>query len=114
MTKRLLAAAISVLFFAGLTFAAGTHAQKAKAQTLSGVITDSHCGANGHMGPAAECVKKCVSMGAKYALAVGKKVYVIEPQAMAATHPGGSHVVVKGTVEGMTIHATSIEAAKTK
>lgn len=113
MTKRLLAAAISVLFFVGLTFAAGTHAQKSKEMTLSGVITDTHCGTKGHMGSAAECVKKCVSMGAKYALASNGKVYVIEPQSMAAKHPGGSQVVVKGTVEGMTIHATSIEAAKT-
>jgi len=113
MTKRLLAAAITVLFFAGLTFAAGSNSQKtAKVQTLSGVITDTHCGAKGHMGPADECVKKCVSMGAKYALAVGKEVYVIDPQSMVAEHAGGSHVTVKGTVEGMTIHATSITAAK--
>jgi hypothetical protein len=113
MTKRLLAAAITVLFFAGLTFAAGSNSQKtAKVQTLSGVITDTHCGAKGHMGPAAECVKGCVSHGAKYALAVGKKVYVIEPQSMAAEHPGGSRVTVKGTVEDMTIHATSITAVK--
>ena len=111
MTKRLLTAAIAVFFVAGLSFAAGTTAQKAKVQTLTGVITDTHCGAKGHMGSADECVKKCISMGAKYALAVGKKVYVIDPQEMAAKHPGGAEVRVKGTVEGDTIHATSIESA---
>lgn len=113
MTKRLLTAAIAVLFFAGLGFAAGNNAQKtAKAQTLTGVITDTHCGAKGHMGPAAECVAGCIKHGAKYALASKGKVYVIDPQEMAAEHPGGSSVRVKGTVEGDTIHATSIVALK--
>ncbi|MDE3135354.1 MAG: hypothetical protein KGL59_02165 [Acidobacteriota bacterium] len=112
MTKRLLAAAIAVFFVAGLSFAAGNKAQKAKMETLTGVITDTHCGANGHMGSADACVKKCIGMGAKYALAVGKKVYVLDPQEMAAEHPGGAEVRVKGTVEGDTIHASSIAAVK--
>lgn len=113
MRKRLLATAIAVLFCAGLSFAAGTHAQKmGKTETLTGVITDTHCGLGPHMGPPAECVKKCVSMGAKYALASHGKVYVIEPQSLAADHPGGSHVRIRGKVEGMTIHATSIMAVK--
>lgn len=113
MTKRLLAAAMAVLFCAGVGFAAGTHTQKtAKEKTLTGVITDTHCGLGPHMGPPAECVKKCVGMGAKYALASHGKVYVLDPQSMAAEHPGGSHVRVKGTLEGMTIHATSIQALK--
>jgi hypothetical protein len=115
MTKRLLTIAIATLFFAGLTFAAGANGQKSsKEGTYVGVITDTHCGAKGHMGPAAECVKKCVSMGAKYALASEGKVYVLEPQSMAAKHPGGSHVRVMGTLEGNTIHATSITAVNTK
>jgi hypothetical protein len=112
MTKRLLAAAIAVFFVAGLSFAAGNKAQKGKVETLTGVITDTHCGAKGHMGSAAECVAGCIKHGAKYALAVGEKVYVLDPQEMAAKHPGGTEVRVKGTVEGDTIHATSIEAAK--
>jgi hypothetical protein len=37
---------------------------------------------------------------------------VIEPQSLAAEHPGGSHVRIKGKLEGMTIHATSIVAMK--
>ncbi len=112
MTKRLLAVAMAVVFFAGVSFAAGNKAQKAKVETLTGVITDTHCGLGPHMGPAAQCVKGCVAHGAKYALASDNKVYIIDPQEMAAKHPGGSHVRVKGTVEGDTIHATSIVAVK--
>lgn len=115
MTKRLLTIAVAVLFCAGLTFAAGAKShQTAKEGSYVGVITDTHCGAKGHMGPAAECVKKCVSMGAKYALASNGKVYVLEPQSMAAKHPGGTHVRVEGKLEGDTIHATSITAVPTK
>lgn len=111
----MLTAAMGVLFFAGLTFAAGSNARKsANQKTYVGVITDTRCGLGPHHGPAAQCVKMCVSMGAKYALASNKKVYVLEPQSMAAKHPGGSHVRVMGTLEGDTIHATSIEAVKAK
>ena len=115
MTKRLLVAAVAVLFFAGLAFAAGNGASNAaKERTFVGVITDSHCGVKGHMGPAAECVKGCVAHGAKYALAYRGKAYILEPQEMAAKHPGGAHVRVRGTLEGDTIHATSIEAVASK
>jgi hypothetical protein len=114
MTKRLIATAVGVLLFAGMTFAAGNKTQKApKERTYVGVITDTNCGTKGHMGPAAECVKKCVEHGAKYALAYKGKVYVLEPQDAAAPH-AGAKVRVKGTMEGMTIHATSIEAAAMK
>jgi hypothetical protein len=114
MTKRLLATAMGVLLFAGMSFAAGKKTQKApKVKTYAGVITDTHCGTKGHMGPAAECVKKCVSMGAKYALAYKGKVYVVEPQSAAEPH-AGEKVQVKGTIEGTTIHAESIVAAKAK
>lgn len=113
MTKRVLVAAAAVLLFAGISFAAGAKTKNAPAEkTYVGVITDTHCGVKGHMGSAAECVKKCISMGAKYALAYRGKAYVIDPQTMAADHPGGSRVRVSGTIEGDTIHATSITAVK--
>jgi hypothetical protein len=115
MRKRLLVTAVLVLFFAGLSFAAGSRASNtAKAGTYVGVITDTHCGLGPHHGPAAQCVKMCVRMGAKYALASQGKVYVLDPQSLAAKHPGGSQVRVTGTLEGNTIHATSIVALKTK
>ncbi len=113
MTKRVLVSAIAVLLLAGVSFAAGTKTQTtAKARTFIGVITDSHCGAKGHMGSAADCVKKCISMGAKYALVYRGKAYVLDPQDMAADHPGGSRVRVRGTLSGDTITATSITAVK--
>lgn len=115
MTKRLLTIAVAVLFFAGLTFAAGAkNHPAAKEGTYVGVITDTHCGLGPHHGAAAECVKMCVKMGAKYALASQGKVYLLEPQSLAAEHPGGSHVRVTGELEGETIHAKSITAVKAK
>lgn len=115
MTKRLLATAVAVLLFGGIGFAASAKkAQKTpKERTFVGVVTDTHCGLKGHMGPAAECVKKCVDGGAKYALGYRGKVYVLDPQDMAADH-AGARVRVKGTMEGDTIHATSIEAVMAK
>jgi hypothetical protein len=102
----------------GLSFAAVNVAKKQgkmapKEKTFHGVVTDTHCGAKGHMGDPAACIKKCVGESSKYALAVGKKVYVLDPQEMAAEHPA-QHVIVKGTLAGDTITASSIEEAPAK
>ena len=47
-------------------------------KTLTGTISDSMCGAH-HMEKdksTAECTRECVTKGTKYALVVGKKVYI--------------------------------------
>ncbi|HEV2388008.1 MAG TPA: DUF5818 domain-containing protein [Candidatus Acidoferrales bacterium] len=111
MTKRLLTITVAVLFFTGLSFAATKKAQAAqpKERTFVGVVTDNHCGAK-HMGPAAACVKKCVDGGAKLALYSRGKVYVLDPGDQAADH-AGERVRVKGTLDGETIHVSSVEVA---
>lgn len=112
MTKRLLTLTVAVLFFAGLSFAGAKKAQEAqpKERTFVGVVTDNHCGAH-HMGDAAQCTKTCVEQhGAKYALYSRGKVYVLDPGDQAADH-AGARVRVKGTLEGDTIHVSSLEAA---
>jgi hypothetical protein len=118
MMKRLAVTAATILLGAGLSFAAvKTVKKQAKAaateKTFYGVVTDTHCGAKGHMGDPATCMKGCIEKGAKYALASRGKVYVLDPQEMAAEHPA-QHVRVKGTLSGNTITATSIEEVQPK
>ncbi len=72
-TKTKLAAALMLAL-------AGAFAAVAQQQSLTGVVTDSMCGAT-HMAKdktPAECTQLCVKDGMKYALAVEKKVYTLE------------------------------------
>jgi hypothetical protein len=100
--------AAALLVAGGLTLAG----QEAKTQTWSGVITNDMCGAKDASEAKAECTKTCVKEhGAKYALydRTDKKVYVLDPQDKAEGHEGHA-VVVKGTLEGETIHVESLTA----
>jgi hypothetical protein len=48
-------------------------------QTFTGKVSDTMCGAKHHEGISpADCVRACVSHGAKYALVVGNKVYTLD------------------------------------
>ncbi len=122
MVKRLLVCAVAILFVSTLAMARQEAAgnanakdnpkttAKAKSTAWHGWVTDTSCGAKGTNADHAACAKKCVDeKGAKYALydTKDKKLYVLDPQADAAPH-AGHHVTVKGTLEGDTIHVTSI------
>lgn len=51
--------------------------------TITGVITDTMCGADHKMmnvTPDARCVRECVKGGYKYALRVGGKLYTLSDQ----------------------------------
>jgi hypothetical protein len=98
----------ALLFVAGIAFTG--QKDTGKAGSWSGVITDDMCGAKGAKAEHAACASKCVKEhGAKYALynAADKKVYILDPQDKAAEH-AGHEVTVAGTVDGNTIHVTSI------
>jgi hypothetical protein len=87
-----------------------------KSGSWSGVITNDMCGAKDASSAKAECTAKCVkSHGAKYALydEADKKVYILEPQQKADGH-AGHQVTVKGTLDGDTIHVTSLAMNTTK
>lgn len=112
MVNRLMMCAVALLFVAGLT--AATPKDDAKAGSWSGIVVDNMCGAKDAVAGKAECTKKCVGEhGAKLALynTADKKVYVLDPQEKAAGHEGHS-VTVKGTVDGDTIHVTSLTMNK--
>lgn len=88
-----------------------------KAQTLTGEVSDSMCGAK-HMMPgnAAECARACVGKGANYALVVGDKIYTVDAKDKATLAEldklAGQKASVKGTVDGDKIMASSVSAAK--
>ncbi len=106
MKGKLLTSMAFLLCSAAFAFAADS--------TLTGYISDSHCGAKGAKEGHAECATKCVKEhGAKYVFVndADHKVYAIDAQDKVATH-AGHHVTVKGTVEGDNLKLDSIDMAK--
>ena len=87
---------------------------KGMTKTITGVISDSMCGAT-HMAKdktPAECTRACVKTGSDYALVVGKKVYTLKGNASDLDKYAGERVTVKGMVTGNTITAESLTPAK--
>ena len=82
--------------------------------SMTGYISDSHCGSKGAKEGHAECASKCVKEhGAKYVFVDDKdhKVYNIADQDKVADH-AGHHVTVKGKLEGDNLKVDSVEMAK--
>ncbi len=97
-------------FFATSSFAA-------KAETFTGEVGDTMCGAKHEMGGSkAECTRDCIKQGSKYALIVGDKVYTLETTDKAALEQldkfAGMNAKVTGTADGTTIQVTSVAAEK--
>ena len=94
-------------------------AQAPKAQTFTGIVTDSMCAAGDHskmqMGPTdADCVKACIEAhGATYVLTDGTKVYQLSDQKTPEKF-AAQKVTVTGTLDPKTntITVRSITAAK--
>jgi len=93
---------------------AGAFAAFAQQQSLTGVVTDSMCGAT-HMAKdktSAECTQVCVKDGMKYALAVEKKVYILEGHEAELAKLAGQKVTVKGALKGDTLSVQEVTASK--
>ena len=93
---------------------AGAFAAVAQQQSLMGVVTDSMCGAS-HMAKdktPAECTQMCVKDGMKYALAVEKKVYILEGHEAELAKLAGQKVTVKGTLKGDTLSVQEVFMSK--
>lgn len=112
MLKRAILGIGAFLFAAGLGFAApqATTSTKTATKSWPGYVTDSKCAMNAKARTNEACVKKCVDAGDKLVLydTVNKKVYQLDPQSAVAEH-GGHHVWVHGTMDGDTIHVTSVK-----
>ena len=111
----------SLLLFALMSVAPALGAdkkadKKSGAQTFTGVVSDSMCGAK-HMMPGdpVACAHACLKQGSKYALVVGDKVYTLETSDTAATEQLdkliGKNAKVSGTSEGDTIKVSSVSGA---
>jgi hypothetical protein len=88
-----------------------------KAQTFTGQVSDSMCGAKHAMpGSPAECTRACVGKGSKYALVSGEKVYTLETSDKTALDQldklAGEPAKVTGTADGDTIAVTSVAPGK--
>lgn len=96
------------LMFAGIALSA-----PGQAQTFTGAISDSMCGAEHMMeGSAKDCTLKCVDSGSKFILVDSKgKIYKLSDQTKPRAF-AGANVKVTGTLKGDTITVSSIVAAK--
>jgi hypothetical protein len=90
------------------------------ADTFTGVITDTMCGAKAHSmmmkgKPDAECVKACAKGPHQYALLSGTNVMKLSDQKSAAKYPA-EKVTVMGTYDDKTktIKVASIEPTDSK
>jgi hypothetical protein len=82
----------------------------AAAVNLTGMITDSYCGARHRRGSqqsSAECARACVRKGASYVLVDGDRRYQLTGQGEALDKLAGQRANVTGTLEGTTIAVTS-------
>jgi len=80
---------------------------------LTGTVSDSMCGAQ-HMEKgksAAECTRECVKGGTKYALVVGKKVYMLEGHEAELDKVAGMKAKVKGKMSAETLTVQSVVPA---
>ena len=88
-------------------------AQQSKTQTLTGVVSDSTCGATHNMKnmTPAECTRACAKQGG-YALVVGNVVYKLQGHEAELDKLAAETVTVKGTVSGTTVTVESVAPSK--
>jgi hypothetical protein len=101
---------LSLVISLGAMFAAA-----GLAETLSGVVGDSMCGAKHAADGASDvaCIKKCVKGGASPIIISDGKVYKLTADSqLKVMSMLGDKVVVNGKVSGDTIDIESVEAAK--
>jgi hypothetical protein len=93
---------------------AQTSTKPAAAKTLTGVVSDSMCGAK-HMAKdksAAECTRECVKGGSDYALVVAGKVYPLKGDKAELDKYAGQRATVNGTLDGNNLNVQSITGAR--
>jgi hypothetical protein len=85
----------------------------AETQTLTGIVSDSMCGAT-HMAKdksPAECTRICAKGGSKYALVVDKTVYTLNGHEAELAKVAGAKATIKGSVSGETVTVQSVSTA---
>ncbi len=102
MTAKASKAATILMIFAAAISAGSVVVEKRTAITATGIVTDSLCGADHGIKALGdpECTRTCVELGAQYALAVGKKLYVLQGHQAELERFAGNDVRVKGHTAG--------------
>jgi hypothetical protein len=102
MTAKASKAATILMIFAAAISAGSVVVEKRTAITVTGIVTDSLCGADHGIKALGdpECTRTCVELGAQYALAVGKKLYVLQGHQAELERFAGNDVRVKGHTAG--------------
>jgi hypothetical protein len=102
MTAKASKAATILMILAAAISAGSVVVEKRVAITLTGIVTDSLCGADHGIKALGdpECTRTCVELGAQYALAVGKKLYVLQGHQADLERFAGNDVRVKGHTAG--------------
>jgi hypothetical protein len=95
---------VTMLVFAFLVFGS---LSLASAKTITGVVSDAHCGLKHGTAGNGECVEHCVSGGASYVVVANGKVYQVDSQDKFKGL-GGKAVVVRGSVNGDSITVKSV------
>jgi len=74
--------------------------QRQPTVVLTGIVSDTTCGSAHGAGARGnpECTRACVEFGAAYALAVGKKVYMLQGHQAKLDRFAGEPVLVKGKI----------------
>jgi hypothetical protein len=104
---------VAAVLLAVASVAISVAAQDSGKKTLTGVVTDTMCGAK-HMvkdKSAAECTRMCVKQGMDYGLLVGDKVYTLKGNKAAIDKLAGQRATVTGTVTGNNLTVESIKPA---
>lgn len=103
------------LCFSGLLMLCSINSFAQSAQTLTGTVSDSMCGAQHMMKDAspAKCTRECVKSGSDYALVSGDKVYTLKGNSTQLDKFSGQPVKVTGRLSGTTFTVDSISAGKT-
>ena len=92
---------------------AGATPQQSRSETLTGIVSDSVCGATHTMKnmSAAHCARSCAK-GGNYALVVGKSVYILHGHESDLERFAAEKVTVKGTVDGKIVTVESVALAR--
>jgi hypothetical protein len=102
---------LSLIFLAAIFTMAAS-----KAQTFTGEVSDSMCGAKHMMANKADCTRACITKGSNYALVVGDKVYTLHTSNKSALDElnklAGENAKVTGTANGDTIEVSKVIPAK--
>jgi hypothetical protein len=105
--RRTIALVICAGLWPGATVSAAEH-------TITGVVSDSHCGAKHGMANMSdrECTQMCTSQGTQYVLVVGDKLYKLTNRDSDLKTHAGHTVNLTGDVKGDTIRVSKIEMPK--